>query len=313
MSNLFTEKIMFVMSYMLMLSLFMGANSFIVFWIFMEVNMMLFLCVINFAGLSSNLSSDKESGLYYFLMQSLGSIGFLTSFLFLSYDDVSTQIFSVLSLMLKLGLPPFHFWMFKLSVHINKFSLAVLLTLQKAPLVVFLFFFYSGMMTGLSSVFLVLGSLMMIGSRSLIFLLVSSSIYLTGWLLVIFSKFFWGFMIFYFLYFLMVVLLFQGSESCYWMYNLNSKLFISFLFFLGLPPMPMFFFKFYAFDAIMANFTLGLLVALVFSSFVALMGYFKFFFSSFTNKNFLYHSVSKPSSMYVFMSLSVMSAIVFLS
>nr|YP_009509591.1 NADH dehydrogenase subunit 2 [Pilumnus vespertilio]AUN45008.1 NADH dehydrogenase subunit 2 [Pilumnus vespertilio] len=100
-------------------------------WVGLELNMMSFIPIISMK-MNSYLS---ESALKYFLIQALAStLIILSSSLFLTFSAFSTLII-LLSLLLKLGASPFHFWFPQVMEGLTWPQALTLMSIQKlAPM-----------------------------------------------------------------------------------------------------------------------------------------------------------------------------------
>nr|BCD33881.1 NADH dehydrogenase subunit 2 [Amamiku amamensis]BCD33882.1 NADH dehydrogenase subunit 2 [Amamiku amamensis]BCD33883.1 NADH dehydrogenase subunit 2 [Amamiku amamensis] len=126
----------FPISYILFfLTLFLGimisisSPSWFGIWIGLELNMISFIPLITIK-MNSFLS---ESALKYFLIQALGSTLFIfSSCMFLSLTQLS-PILLLMSLFLKLGSAPLHFWFPQVMMGLNWSQAIILMTFQKIP------------------------------------------------------------------------------------------------------------------------------------------------------------------------------------
>nr|WDS80476.1 NADH dehydrogenase subunit 2 [Nanhaipotamon longhaiense] len=101
-------------------------------WIGLELNMMSFIPLIT---IKMNFYFS-ESALKYFLIQALGSTLFITSScVFLSFSQTSA-ILLLMSLLLKLGSAPFHFWFPQVMMGLTWPQAIILMTIQKIPLMI---------------------------------------------------------------------------------------------------------------------------------------------------------------------------------
>nr|WFQ83156.1 NADH dehydrogenase subunit 2 [Qianguimon aflagellum] len=101
-------------------------------WIGLELNMMSFIPLIT---IKMN-SYFSESALKYFLIQALGSTLFITSScLFLLFISLSSSLL-LISLLLKLGSAPFHFWFPQIMMGLSWPQAIILMTIQKIPLMI---------------------------------------------------------------------------------------------------------------------------------------------------------------------------------
>nr|YP_010384937.1 NADH dehydrogenase subunit 2 [Pinnotheres pholadis]UPL64934.1 NADH dehydrogenase subunit 2 [Pinnotheres pholadis] len=101
-------------------------------WIGLELNLMSFIPLIT-TKMSSYFS---ETALKYFLIQALGSTFFITaSFMYISLSYLSVMLI-LLSLLLKLGSAPFHFWFPHIMEGLYWPQVFIISTIQKlAPIV----------------------------------------------------------------------------------------------------------------------------------------------------------------------------------
>lgn len=141
----------------------------------MEINLLGFIILI-----ISN--KDNERALKYFVIQSLGSVVLISSsFLSENFSINSIQILINLSLLLKLGAAPLHFWLPVIIENLNKYQLTFLLTWQKlAPL----YLLFSLSLIHINMLFiltrLILGAAGSINELRIFMLLTYSSINHTG-------------------------------------------------------------------------------------------------------------------------------------
>nr|AGY61320.1 NADH dehydrogenase subunit 2 [Halocaridina rubra] len=108
-----------------------SSSSWFILWMGLELNLMSFIPLLS----SSENRYSAESALKYFLIQALGSSSLLmasTLSLFLSKAWTSIVL---LSLLLKTGAAPFHFWLPPVMQGIDWFQCFILMTIQKmAPI-----------------------------------------------------------------------------------------------------------------------------------------------------------------------------------
>nr|UVI60679.1 NADH dehydrogenase subunit 2 [Haliotis virginea] len=166
-------------------------------WVGLEINMMGFIPLLIYRG----LTMETESSIKYFIMQALGSsmlmFGSLLSFnISLSWElyQQNTSIVGltlvILSLFLKLGAFPFHFWLPEVMMNISWLNCLILTTWQKLapvflltamtqswnyPTIISLLF----IMAGMSSI---IGGLGGINQTQIRTLLAYSSIGHVGWM-----------------------------------------------------------------------------------------------------------------------------------
>nr|YP_007024796.1 NADH dehydrogenase subunit 2 [Aelurostrongylus abstrusus]AFT65556.1 NADH dehydrogenase subunit 2 [Aelurostrongylus abstrusus] len=176
-----------------LLSLFVTLVNNIFFWWGVFLLMTIFIVVMNKQVFS------YSSIFNYFILQE--SLGLLFLLLFLGY-------LPLLILMLKLGVSPFHFWIFKVVNGMSGFNLVWFLTVHKIPFVMvfqqlFLDWVVYFLLVGL---FLCLFQMFVV--KSFKSLLVVSSVDSLGWVMLgMFMSFFNSFFCFFYYVFFMVLLI----------------------------------------------------------------------------------------------------------
>ena len=108
-------------------------NSSLIIWVSLEVNILRFLPIM-----SSNDAAPFENTMKYFLVQSLASILFIITTIIRAYKyKYRIERVLILSIVLKLGIAPFHSWFIIVIKVTSLHNLFLLSTLQKfIPLVI---------------------------------------------------------------------------------------------------------------------------------------------------------------------------------
>nr|YP_008815716.1 NADH dehydrogenase subunit 2 [Pristaulacus compressus]AGZ13111.1 NADH dehydrogenase subunit 2 [Pristaulacus compressus] len=199
-----------------------SSNNWLSMWISLELNMLSFIPLLIF-----NKKFSNDSLILCFLIQSLSSSIFLLSLLyfFFQFNYLEKFLFLIfnklilLSLFLKLGIFPFHFWFIKLIKSSSWMNCFIITSFQKIiPMIIlfnifihYIMFFPLIIFSSFMSMFL---SFNMMNLRSI---LGYSSINHTSWMLtsIPFNKLFWMFyLIFYSIILFSLINLFN-------MFNLN--------------------------------------------------------------------------------------------
>ena len=264
-------------------------NRFLITWRFIEVNLLAF---IPFISLGKKLNPHML-GLKYFFTQALGSIFLLVSYIYIRNSSIFFRLFFLIRVIWKIGLPPFHFWFFRLSIDLNWVIFLVLNTWQKLlplyvlsklqlqnwELIVLLRLFVS-----------VAGTLFQTRIKKLI---IFSSIFTGAWILVSIINYIylWFYILFIYrgllLFFIRVLGAnkFELKESQnYFMLNLNEKIiqFLTLLVIAGIPPFIGFFIKTIILIILLNSGFFYLLLILVFSSVAIIYMYSRLFLVSLT-------------------------------
>nr|UPL65844.1 NADH dehydrogenase subunit 2 [Cantacader sp.] len=129
--NKFKIKISMIM--LMILSVIMGLNmsNWLSMWMSMEINLISFIPIIySFKSMESS-----KKCMIYLLVQSLSSMMFM--FLILSknanmmLNTLNLNLMLMLTMMIKMGLPPFHFWLPEFMNKMNWINLFILMIIQK--------------------------------------------------------------------------------------------------------------------------------------------------------------------------------------
>nr|YP_001382321.1 NADH dehydrogenase subunit 2 [Sepia esculenta]BAF73649.1 NADH dehydrogenase subunit 2 [Sepia esculenta] len=158
-------------------------------WVGLELNLMGFLPLMNIKG----KSLEAEASMKYFIIQSMSSSVLIMSSLMLYnynmswYSMFNHKILSslmLMSLILKLGGAPLHFWLPNLTKQMTWLILFLILTWQKiAPL------FMITLITNMSTMILIsllstlIGSIMILNQTNMQLIITYSSISHLGWML----------------------------------------------------------------------------------------------------------------------------------
>lgn len=270
-------RISLIFIYIIRIFLFLNRMSLIVIWLIIELNIVIFIIIVFI--LSEYKETSLDYCLFYFLIQRFCSLGFLYRSYFLGIGlELLGNILSCLFLIFKSSLFPFQFWMFKIRNYLRNLLYWALLSLQKIPVFIIIFFFNFPFLSEFFVICSIFGSTYIFICYNLREVLICSSIFSSFWFF--FSSIlrinFFLFLLAPYTAFLLVLILAIRNLS----YKIFSKifLFISFLFTLGLPPIRLFFFKFFVVEFFLFNFGLLELLILWLSSFFCLFGYIKFFY-----------------------------------
>nr|AQT00499.1 NADH dehydrogenase subunit 2 [Potamiscus motuoensis] len=207
----------FFLTLLLGIMLSISSSSWFNIWVGLELNMMSFIPLIT---IKMN-SYFSESALKYFLIQALGSTLFImASCLFLTFPLLSSTLI-LMSLFLKLGSAPFHFWFPQVMKGLTWPQAILLMTMQKiAPMV--LISYLSTFATSLQIITLsamlsaLIGALGGLNSMYLRKIMAFSSINHMSWMLIslTISDMFWCiYFLFYTLISISIMTLFNMSQA----------------------------------------------------------------------------------------------------
>nr|ANS72673.1 NADH dehydrogenase subunit 2 [Spongicola levigatus] len=251
---LYPSSMLFMMTLLLGTTLAISCSSWFGAWMGLELNLMSFLAII----VVKNSQYSSEAALKYFLTQALASLVIMFSAIFFNLAVDYAQVSMTISLLLKSGAAPFHFWFPAVMESLNWSHATILMTIQKiAPLSLLshlsdsakLLFMMSAIVSAL------VGAMGGLNQTSLRKLLTYSSINHMAWMLmaITMSELMW--IIYLFTYSLMVstiTYLFFSQQSFYissLISNKNNSMFMKMITFMslfslgGLPPFTGFFIK----------------------------------------------------------------------
>nr|AFI54838.1 NADH dehydrogenase subunit 2 [Poecilocoris nepalensis] len=261
----------------------LSSNSWISMWMGMEMNMMAFIPLLNE---KNKLSS--EAMMIYLLTQSMSSMMFMFSVMMMNLTV--NQMFNnmmMISLLIKLGAAPFHFWLPEILTKMSWINSAILMTWQKiAPLMIINNMMYNNKIMQLSIIMSVLvGALGGLNQMSLRKIMGYSSINHLGWMLSL-SKIKNNWMSYMCVYTIMVIMM------C-WMFNQYNMIHInqinnmnmtitekltyltSMMSLGGLPPFLGFLPKWLVIQTLMMNQSYGTIFIMVMSSLLSLFYYMR--------------------------------------
>nr|AIZ58568.1 NADH dehydrogenase subunit 2 [Ornithodoros costalis] len=123
------SNILFLFTLMTTLIMATSSSSMFFLWVCLEINMMSFIPLMNYKTLNSSSSVTL-----YFIIQALASSLFIITTIFSSlssYHYLNLSYIILISMLLKIGAAPFHFWLPQISEGLSYKPLLILLSLQK--------------------------------------------------------------------------------------------------------------------------------------------------------------------------------------
>nr|YP_010311840.1 NADH dehydrogenase subunit 2 [Leptocorisa costalis]UNA68824.1 NADH dehydrogenase subunit 2 [Leptocorisa costalis] len=135
-----SSKIIFIFVLMMSTLMTISANNWLGMWMGMEMNLMAFIPLIS----KSKNKNSSQAMMMYFLVQSIGSVTLLFSVTMnplvmanLNFEELWLKEMIMVSLAIKLGAAPFHWWLPNVMSNLNWPECLILMTWQKlAPLTV---------------------------------------------------------------------------------------------------------------------------------------------------------------------------------
>lgn len=260
--------------------IFINCSSLLVFWVAMEINIILLVTRI-YTFLDDQKKSVSSGAFRYLIVQTLGRLVFFARVcLEFSSNSEFAELILIASLSAKMGIFPFHSWIFQIESFINKISMTLILSTQKIPIIIILGRTSSRGGTIIITLTALAGSFILIRSKNLTDLVVSSSIYFTFWswnLWIVGMKVFLTRYIIYTVFTLILMKMGEYAEKGFRDINLKRAVVLSSLFLIGLPPARMFFFKLQSVQMIWETIGIRVISIVWFSVVLSTLGYLKVF------------------------------------
>nr|AMR97516.1 NADH deshydrogenase subunit 2 [Iberobaenia minuta] len=239
----------------LMLSTIMSISSYtwLGAWIGLEINLLSMIPLMQ----NKNFITSNESSIKYFMIQALSSSILMISINMMMinsemYTNIHKTIINLLmniSLLTKMGMAPFHFWLPEIIEGLSWINCTIMLTWQKiAPMIMVMYLpMYKIIMEMIIMTSIIIGSIMTMNQTSLRKLMLYSSINNMGWMMstIMISETIW---LYYFIIYSMMTMnltfMFNKSKmfsmNQMYMKNMNSMKNLMFsmnlLSLAGLPP-----------------------------------------------------------------------------
>uniref|UniRef100_A0A514LR67 NADH-ubiquinone oxidoreductase chain 2 n=1 Tax=Tuxedo flavicollis TaxID=2127004 RepID=A0A514LR67_9HEMI len=144
-----SSKMLFLSMLIISTIMVLSSSSWLNMWIGLEINLMSFIPLISYPK-NMYLSQSTMS---YFLIQSMSSMMFITfilmyKYIFLFNNKNMIKVLIMLTMMMKMGMPPFHMWFPEVMNKMTWVTCFILMTWQKiAPLFIMSTVIYLNKMT----------------------------------------------------------------------------------------------------------------------------------------------------------------------
>nr|ANS72686.1 NADH dehydrogenase subunit 2 [Globospongicola spinulatus] len=283
---LYPSSILFSVSLLMGTTLAVSSSSWFGAWMGLELNLMSFLALISV----KNNQYSSEAALKYFLTQALASLVIMFSALAISVSASWASMSLIISLLLKSGAAPFHFWFPVVMQSLSWPHATILMTIQKiAPLSLLSHLSNENKLLFLITIFLsaLVGAIGGLNQTSLRKLLTYSSINHMAWMLtaILMSEIMWmTYLLTYCLMVSTITLLFYFQQSYHISSLISNKttsmfsktvIFSSLLSLGGLPPFTGFFIKWMMIQELIVSANFFTLVILLGSALLTLLFYIR--------------------------------------
>ena len=114
-----------------------SSSSWLLIWIWLEINLIIFIAYI----INNKNKLSIESALIYFLIQTIASIILIFSIIIIQFFIKFLNLI-IISLILKIRIAPFHYWIILIIENLNWIKIFLILTWQKInPLIILYYLF----------------------------------------------------------------------------------------------------------------------------------------------------------------------------
>nr|AFI23461.1 NADH dehydrogenase subunit 2 [Hypselosoma matsumurae] len=296
-----SSKLMFMMLSMMGIIITMSSNNWFSMWMGMEINLMGFLPLM----LEEKNSLSPEAIMIYFLIQSLMSILFMMIILISSisimstlFMDKFTKMIVTTSMLMKMGVPPFHFWFLMIMNKIEWKMCIMLMTIQKLnPLIILSSIIYQEkyLILIMSMMSTIVGAIGGMNQSSLKMIMAYSSINHSGWMMscLLFNNQLW--LMYMIIYAMMItpIFMYMNYNSLNFLMQLmmNSKIKENMVFSMsmmsmgGMPPMLGFINKMIVIQEMMKNGMIMIMLIMIMMSVIILFYYSRIMMITIINKS----------------------------
>nr|QWV61130.1 NADH dehydrogenase subunit 2 [Tetranychus evansi] len=291
----------FLMVYYIMfiLMVFLYSNMMMI-WFYMEMSSMMFYILMN------KFNSKKEINIIYFIIQEMSSI--MMIYMYMMNNLVLLNFF----ILLKMGVPPMHNWLLKISIFLNWKILFVVMNFQKIiPLnFVYMYMCNSWSMMIILNLSMTTFFLFNVSNNKYLYSIISLNSLSWIILLMFFNKMFmlmYLFLYFFMNFFFLKELMYKNSMNFFNMLKFKMTFFFLLLNLISYPPTSMFLMKIkIIFLLNMFNLTKFLLIMMIFVMLLFSLVFFLFFLNHFFVMKWEKEKISFKLSMMIYLNLMLM-------
>lgn len=251
------------------------SNRWLLIWIGLELTLISFIPLISIKSISSSERSIK-----YFIIQRISSMIFIFR-LILTIIIINIKNLILISIIIKIAIPPFHSWILSIIEGLNLKYLIIMFTLMKiAPLIIIKKINLN--LNLISILSLLVGSISGLNQSSIRKILAYSSIFNIGFLIYRLNSYSILFLYIINYSFIIIIIIFIENEKIYFINQiifLNIKikskliLWINFLSLGGFPPITGFIIKIIIFEEVLKNKEIIIYFIIISSSLITIYFY----------------------------------------
>nr|AGH19706.1 NADH dehydrogenase subunit 2 [Rhipicephalus microplus] len=298
----------------------LSSNSWFIYWLMMEMNMMSFIPLMNNYKLK-----NLNAMITYFVVQAFSSsLFFISAF---QYNMMQIEFFLFLinvSILIKLGMIPFHLWLISISEMLHFNSILILLTMQKIIPLLIAEKFMNNSLIPLFTMSTFFAAFLAMKHKLMKKILIFSSISHQGWILcLLVKKFnFWiAYLMLYFIIFFNIIKIFNKHSiiffSDFMKKKMKTEIKIKMIMLMmslgGMPPFLGFFMKIVSIYLLM-SLNLIFIFMLILSSLLNLFFYMRMIIPLFfiNLKFFTWNNIFLNKNIYMNMNLIILIILVYM-
>nr|AUT13739.1 NADH dehydrogenase subunit 2 [Tetranychus truncatus] len=289
-----------VMYYIMFIFMVFLYSNMIMIWFFMEMSSMIFYIMLN------KLNNNKEINIIYFIIQEMSSIMMIYMYM------INNLFLLNFFILLKMGVPPMHNWLLKISIFLNWKILYMVMNFQKIIPLNFIYMYMCNSWSMMIMLNLFMTTFFLFNALNNKYLYSIISLNSLSWiiLLMFFNKMFmliYMFFYFFFNFFFLKEFMNLNSKNFFNILTFKMLFFFILLNMISFPPTIMFFLKIkIIFLLKYYNLTKFMLISLIIIMLVFSTMFFMFFLNHFFITKWNKEKINMKLSMIIYFNLMLM-------
>nr|AUT13596.1 NADH dehydrogenase subunit 2 [Tetranychus truncatus] len=289
-----------VMYYIMFIFMVFLYSNMIMIWFFMEMSSMIFYIMLN------KLNNNKEINIIYFIIQEMSSIMMIYMYM------INNLFLLNFFILLKMGVPPMHNWLLKISIFLNWKILYMVMNFQKIIPLNFIYMYMCNSWSMMIMLNLFMTTFFLFNALNNKYLYSIISLNSLSWiiLLMFFNKMFmliYMFFYFFFNFFFLKEFMNLNSKNFFNILTFKMLFFFILLNMISFPPTIMFFLKIkIIFLLKYYNLTKFMLISLIIIMLVFSTMFFMFFLNHFFITKWNKEKINMKLNMIIYFNLMLM-------
>nr|YP_009058746.1 NADH dehydrogenase subunit 2 [Tetranychus truncatus]AIM52006.1 NADH dehydrogenase subunit 2 [Tetranychus truncatus]AUT13622.1 NADH dehydrogenase subunit 2 [Tetranychus truncatus]AUT13635.1 NADH dehydrogenase subunit 2 [Tetranychus truncatus]AUT13648.1 NADH dehydrogenase subunit 2 [Tetranychus truncatus]AUT13661.1 NADH dehydrogenase subunit 2 [Tetranychus truncatus] len=289
-----------VMYYIMFIFMVFLYSNMIMIWFFMEMSSMIFYIMLN------KLNNNKEINIIYFIIQEMSSIMMIYMYM------INNLFLLNFFILLKMGVPPMHNWLLKISIFLNWKILYMVMNFQKIIPLNFIYMYMCNSWSMMIMLNLFMTTFFLFNALNNKYLYSIISLNSLSWiiLLMFFNKMFmliYMFFYFFFNFFFLKEFMNLNSKNFFNILTFKMLFFFILLNMISFPPTIMFFLKIkIIFLLKYYNLTKFMLISLIIIMLVFSTMFFMFFLNHFFVTKWNKEKINMKLNMIIYFNLMLM-------